>query len=127
MDEIRFRLRVSNLEARFALSAIEAAALSMEISSPLTTERRREETIECRDTADCTGLSVAARLAHNLHHAAKEVTDACTYTDNAKPASLNLSRGPGRPVNSPGSTLPLQCLCMIAATRPLRVATPLVA
>ena len=51
MDEIRLRMRVSRLEARLALLEIEAAALSREIASPLTSERRREEATECRDTA----------------------------------------------------------------------------
>ena len=34
MDEIRFRMRISKLEARFALREIEATALTPEIASP---------------------------------------------------------------------------------------------
>jgi hypothetical protein len=42
MDELRIRILVSKLEARLALREIEAAALSKEIASPVTSERRRE-------------------------------------------------------------------------------------
>lgn len=49
MDEIRIRLRISNLEARLAMREIEIAALSREIASPLTSSKRREEATERRD------------------------------------------------------------------------------
>ena len=62
MDEIRFRLRVSELEARLALCEIEAAALSREIASSLTSEKRREEAIECRDTALAQGRTIMTKL-----------------------------------------------------------------
>ena len=51
MDDIRLRLRISNLEARLALREIEAAALTREIASPLTSSKRREEVIQSRDAA----------------------------------------------------------------------------
>jgi hypothetical protein len=49
LDEIRCRMRISNLEARIALREIEAAALSREINSPLTSDTRRTELIQRRD------------------------------------------------------------------------------
>ena len=66
MDEIRFRLRVSRLETRLALCEIEAAALSREIGSSLTSERRREEAIECRDTALTEGRTIMTELVSLL-------------------------------------------------------------
>ena len=49
LDEIRCRMRLSNLEARIALREIEAAALTREINSPLTSGTRRTELIQSRD------------------------------------------------------------------------------
>ena len=49
LDEIRIRMRISNLEARLAMREIEMAALSREIASPLTSSKRREEAAERRD------------------------------------------------------------------------------
>jgi len=51
MDELRVRLLVSKLEARLALREIDVAALSKEIAPPLTSEKRREQAIESRETA----------------------------------------------------------------------------
>jgi hypothetical protein len=49
IEDIRRRMRISNLEARLALHEIEAAALTHEIKSPLTSAKRRNEAIERRD------------------------------------------------------------------------------
>ena len=49
LDEIRCRMRLSNLEARIALREIEAATLTREINSPLTSGTRRTELIQSRD------------------------------------------------------------------------------
>ena len=49
LDEIRGRMRVSNLEARVELREIEAAASTREITSPLTSATRRTELIQRRD------------------------------------------------------------------------------
>jgi len=62
LDEIRCRLRVSNLEARIALLEIEAAALTREIASPLTSARRGTELIPRRDAM----LTEATRLNAEL-------------------------------------------------------------
>jgi hypothetical protein len=51
LGEIRRRLRISNLEARLALREIEAAALTREITSPLTSANRKGEAIQSRDAA----------------------------------------------------------------------------
>ena len=51
MDELRIRILVSKLEARLALREIEAAALTKELASRLTSERRREQANESRQTA----------------------------------------------------------------------------
>ncbi len=40
LDEIRLRIRISNLQARLELCEIEILALSREISSPLTDSER---------------------------------------------------------------------------------------
>jgi hypothetical protein len=50
LDEIRCRMRLSNLETRIALREIEAAALTRKINSPLTSGTRRTELIQSRDT-----------------------------------------------------------------------------
>jgi len=62
MDELRIRMLVSKLEARLALREIEAAALSREIASPLTSERRREDARECRETALAQGSTIRTEL-----------------------------------------------------------------
>ena len=49
LDEIRWRMRVSNLEARVELGEIEAAALAREVASPLTSEIRKAEVDQRRD------------------------------------------------------------------------------
>lgn len=62
MDELRIRMHVSKLEARLALREIEAAALTKEIASPLTSEMRREQANESRDTALAQGRSIRTEL-----------------------------------------------------------------
>ena len=51
IEDIRRRMRVSNLEARLALHEIDAEALSHEISSPMTSVPKREEAIQRRESA----------------------------------------------------------------------------
>ena len=48
LDEIRWRMRVSNLEARVELGDIGAAALAREVASPLTSEIRKAELTQGR-------------------------------------------------------------------------------
>jgi hypothetical protein len=48
LDEIRWRMRVTNLEARIELREIDAAAFTREIASPLTPATRRTELIARR-------------------------------------------------------------------------------
>ena len=48
LDEIRWRMRVTNLEARIELREIDAAACTREIASPLTPATRRSELIAHR-------------------------------------------------------------------------------
>ena len=43
LDEIRWRMRIANLEARVELCEIESAALAREIASPLTAETCRSQ------------------------------------------------------------------------------------
>jgi hypothetical protein len=43
LDEIRWRMRVTNLEARIELREIDIAAFTREIASPLTSTTRRAE------------------------------------------------------------------------------------
>jgi hypothetical protein len=62
MDELRIRMLVSKLEARLALCEIEAAALTKEIASPLTSERRREQANESRETALAQGRAIWTEL-----------------------------------------------------------------
>ena len=50
LDEIRCRMRLSNLEARIELRDIEATALFREINSPLTSAPRRTELTRRRDS-----------------------------------------------------------------------------
>jgi hypothetical protein len=51
LDDIRYRLRVSKLEAQVALLGIERDDLSREIANPRTPAVRREVAIELRDRA----------------------------------------------------------------------------
>ena len=62
LDEIRWRMRVSNLEARVELCEIEATALAREIASPLTPETRRGEATDRR----CTLVTKASDLKSEL-------------------------------------------------------------
>jgi hypothetical protein len=48
IDEIRVRMRISNLEAKLALFEIDIAALDREIERTSTTSRQRAEGIETR-------------------------------------------------------------------------------
>lgn len=50
LDDIRYRMRISNLEARLALREIECAGLIREINSPLTSSNRRIEAMEKWET-----------------------------------------------------------------------------
>jgi hypothetical protein len=50
IDEIRWRMRVTNLEARIELREIDIAAFTREIASPLTPAARRAE-LTARRTA----------------------------------------------------------------------------
>jgi hypothetical protein len=49
MDDIRYRMRIANLEARRELHEIERAALTREIDSPLTGTPARKSAMERRD------------------------------------------------------------------------------
>ena len=49
LDEIRLRMRISNLQAKLELRELETLALSREISSPLTASQRRSQAVERRD------------------------------------------------------------------------------
>jgi hypothetical protein len=49
LDDIHRRLRISNLQARYELHEIEAAALAREIAYPLTFAKRRQEANEGRN------------------------------------------------------------------------------
>jgi hypothetical protein len=63
MDEIRYRLRISKLEAKLALTQIEAAALAREIRSPLTSAPRRAQATERHEGA----LAESSRLQDDLN------------------------------------------------------------
>jgi|HubBroStandDraft_2_1064218.scaffolds.fasta_scaffold481483_2 hypothetical protein len=67
MDQIRYRLRISMLEAKLALAQIEAAALAREIRSPLTSAQRRQQATDLRDAAH---RSCPARLLHTSSESA---------------------------------------------------------
>jgi hypothetical protein len=71
IDEIRFRLLISKLEAKLAMLQIEAAALSREIGSPLTSARRREQATDLRDTA----LTESSALQSELNALRKQFPD----------------------------------------------------
>jgi hypothetical protein len=62
LDEIRWRLRVSNLEARVELREIEAAALMHEITSPLTPAARQAEAIQRREALLTESIELKAEL-----------------------------------------------------------------
>lgn len=62
LDEIRIRMRISNLEARLAMREIEIAGLSREISSPLTASKRRAQADECRDAEQADLWRIKAEL-----------------------------------------------------------------
>ena len=62
MDEIRQRLKISNLEAKIALIEIETARHAREISSPLTSAERRDEVVANRDDALSKVLSLRQEL-----------------------------------------------------------------
>lgn len=67
MDEIRYRLRISKLEAKLALRQIEAEALAREIRSPLTSAPRREQATDLRDAALAESSELLADLK-SLHN-----------------------------------------------------------
>jgi hypothetical protein len=62
IEQIRLRLRISNLEARLALREIEAAALAREITSPLTFASRRAEATRRQDAALSEASVIKAEL-----------------------------------------------------------------
>ena len=62
LDDVRRRMRISNLEARLELHEIEIAALSTEISSPLTSSHRSEEANERRDAQQAEWWKIKAEL-----------------------------------------------------------------
>ena len=62
IDEIRFRMRISKLEAKLALTQIEAAALTREIRSPLTSALRRLQATYLRDAALAESKTLQANL-----------------------------------------------------------------
>lgn len=62
MDEIRIRMRISNLEARLAMREIEIAALSREIANYLTSSKQRAEAIEYRDLEHADWWKIKAEL-----------------------------------------------------------------
>jgi hypothetical protein len=64
MDDIRYRMRVANLEARRELHEIERAALTREIDSPLTSALGRKTAIERRDAV----LSKWAEIVQELQN-----------------------------------------------------------
>ena len=69
LDEIRCRLRVSNLEARMELREIEAAALTREIASPLTSAARQTEALQRRTVL----LAEASELKAELDQMRKSI------------------------------------------------------
>jgi uncharacterized coiled-coil protein SlyX len=62
IEDIRRRMRISNLEARLALQEIEAAALNREINSPLTYAQKREDATRRRDFALTEASAIKAEL-----------------------------------------------------------------
>jgi hypothetical protein len=69
LDEIHWRLRVSNLEARVELREIEAAALTREITSPLTSVARQNEAFQRRQAL----LTEASELKAELDQLRKSI------------------------------------------------------
>jgi hypothetical protein len=67
IDDIRFRMRVANLEARRELHEIERAALTREIDSPLTSAPARKTAMERRDVL----LSEWAEIVQELQNLRK--------------------------------------------------------
>jgi hypothetical protein len=62
LDDIRYRLRISKLEARLVLREIECAALIREINSPLTSSERRTEATEQWETWRDESLEISEEL-----------------------------------------------------------------
>jgi hypothetical protein len=62
LEDVRRRMRMSNLEARLELHEIEIAALNKKIASPLTSPRRREEALERRDVEQGEWWAIKAEL-----------------------------------------------------------------
>lgn len=62
IDDVRRRMRISNLEARLALHEIDVAALNRELKSPLTPTSRQQEAFKRRDFA----LTEAAQIKGEL-------------------------------------------------------------
>ena len=62
LDEIRIRMRISNLEARLEMLEIEIAALDREIASPLTPSKRMAEATERRDAGRVIASGINAEL-----------------------------------------------------------------
>jgi hypothetical protein len=66
IEDIRRRMRISNLHARCEVHEIEAAALTREVASPLTSSQRRAEAIERRDAALTELFEIKAELDEML-------------------------------------------------------------
>ena len=49
MEELNYRMRISDLEARLELCDIRIAGLSEEIASPLTSSNKKEEASQQRE------------------------------------------------------------------------------
>ena len=62
IEDIRRRMRISNLEARLALQEIEAEALKREINSPLTSAQKREDATRRRDFALTEASAITVEL-----------------------------------------------------------------
>ena len=74
LDEIRLRMKFTNLEARLALREIDSTDLLREIKSPLTNVKRMNEARERLDAARSergkliTELDTLRRTHPNIHH-----------------------------------------------------------
>jgi hypothetical protein len=66
IDDIRRRLRISNLEARSELHEIEVAALTREIASPLTSAQKRAQATTRREAAFAELAVINAELEEML-------------------------------------------------------------
>lgn len=62
IDEIRLRLRISKLEAKLALTEIEATALTHEIAAPRISGHRCDEATAHRDRALAAASTLRAEL-----------------------------------------------------------------